>query len=174
MNEIDSLTLKLLTTKKRYNNYLANANPDKSAEIKEYKEKVQKNTWRIKKLIGRYLDNPETQISNEIDDMMESCFRTLFKHFEMQDFEEKCARHGYDATDSSEEEETRFSEPQFTGQAEEGEDEGEGECEKDEDEHEDEGQEEEEPKPKEKPNPTTYWGKKVNKISTLDNFVKRR
>ena len=101
MNEIDSLTLKLLTTKKRYNNYLANANPDKSAEIQEYKEKVQKNTWRIKKLIGRYLDNPETQISNEIDDMMESCFRTLFKHFEMQDFEEKCAKHGYDATDLS-------------------------------------------------------------------------
>jgi hypothetical protein len=164
MNEIDSLTLKLLTTKKRYNNYLANANPDKSAEIQEYKEKVQKNTWRIKKLIGRYLDNPETQISNEIDDMMESCFRTLFKHFEMQDFEEKCARHGYDATDSSEEEETLFSEPQFTGKAD-----GECECEKEEDEHEDEGQEEE-PKPK----PTTYWGKKVNKISTLDNFVKRR
>jgi hypothetical protein len=162
MNEIDSLTLKLLTTKKRYNNYLANANPDKSAEIQEYKEKVQKNTWRIKKLIGRYLDNPETQISNEIDDMMESCFRTLFKHFEMQDFEEKCARHGYDATDSSEEEETLFSEPQFKGQAD-------GEGEKDEDEHEDEDQEEE-PKPK----PTTYWGKKVNKISTLDNFVKRR
>jgi len=166
MNEIDSLTLKLLTTKKRYNNYLANANPDKSAEIKEYKEKVQKNTWRIKKLIGRYLDNPETQISNEIDDMMESCFRTLFKHFEMQDFEEKCARHGYDATDSSEEEETLFSEPQFTGQAEE--DQGE-------EDEEDQGEEDQgEPEPKEKPKPTTYWGKKVNKISTLDNFVKRR
>jgi hypothetical protein len=162
MNEIDSLTLKLLTTKKRYNNYLANANPDKSAEIQEYKDKVQKNTWRIKKLIGRYLDNPETQISNEIDDMMESCFRTLFKHFEMQDFEEKCAKHGYDATDSSEEEETLFSEPQFTGQA-EGEPQAEGEEGEDED-------QEEEPKPK----PTTYWGKKVNKISTLDNFVKRR
>jgi hypothetical protein len=166
MNEIDSLTLKLLTTKKRYNNYLANANPDKSAEIQEYKDKVQKNTWRIKKLIGRYLDNPETQISNEIDDMMESCFRTLFKHFEMQDFEEKCAKHGYDATDSSEEEETLFSEPQFKGKAE-----AEAEAE---DEDEDQEQEPEESKPKENPQPTTYWGKKVNKISTLDNFVKRR
>jgi hypothetical protein len=166
MNEIDSLTLKLLTTKKRYNNYLANANPDKSAEIQEYKEKVQKNTWRIKKLIGRYLDNPETQISNEIDDMMESCFRTLFKHFEMQDFEEKCAKHGYDATDSSEEEETLFSEPQFKGQP-QGEGEGEGEDQEEE-------PEDEKPKPKEKLSSTTYWGKKVNKISTLDNFVKRR
>lgn len=105
MNEIDLLTLKLLTSKKQYNHYLANANPEKSAEIEEYKEKVQKYVPRIKKLIGKYLENPETQTSNEIDDMIESCFKTLIKHFEMQDFEEKCA---VDATDSSEEEETLF------------------------------------------------------------------
>jgi hypothetical protein len=107
MNEIDLLTLKLLTSKKQYNNYLANANPGKSAEIEEYKSKVIKYVPRIKKLIGKYLENPETQTSNEIDDMLESCFKTLIKHFEMQDFEEKCAN---DATDSSEEEETLFQE----------------------------------------------------------------
>jgi hypothetical protein len=105
MNEIDLLTLKLLTSKKQYNHYLANANPEKSAEIDEYKEKVQKYVPRIKKLIGRYLENTETQTSNEIDDMLESCFKTLIKHFEMQDYEEKC---GDDAEE--EEEETMFGE----------------------------------------------------------------
>jgi hypothetical protein len=110
MNEIDQLTLKMLTSKKRYNNYLASANPEKSAEIEEYNQKVQKNVPRIKKLIGKYLENPETQISNEIDDVIESCFKILIKHFEMQDYEEKCANNNYDETDSSEEEETLFKE----------------------------------------------------------------
>jgi hypothetical protein len=104
MNEIDLLTLKLLTSKKQYNHYLANANPEKSAEIEEYKEKVQKYVPRIKKLIGKYLENPETQTSNEIDDMLESCLKTLIKHFEMQDFEEECA------VEEEEEEETLFGE----------------------------------------------------------------
>ena len=104
MNDIDLLTLKLLTSKKQYNHYLANANPEKSAEIEEYKEKVQKYVPQIKKMIGKYLENPETQTSNEIDDILESCFKTLIKHFEMQDFEEKCA------VESSEEEETLFGE----------------------------------------------------------------
>ena len=104
MNEIDLLTLKLLTSKKQYNHYLANANPEKSAEIEEYKEKVQKYVPRIKKLIGKYLENPETQTSNEIDDMIESCFKILIKHFEMQDFEDECA------VEKEEEEETLFGE----------------------------------------------------------------
>ena len=103
MNEIDLLTLKLLTSKKQYNHYLANANPEKSAEIEEYKEKVQKYVPRIKKLIGKYLENPETQTSNEIDDMIESCFKILIKHFEMQDFEEECH-------EEEEDEETLFGE----------------------------------------------------------------
>jgi hypothetical protein len=110
MNEIDQLTLKLLTSKKRYNHYLANADPEKSAEIEEYKEKVKKNVPRIKQLIGKYLENPETQTSNDIDDALENCFKLLIRHFEMQDYEDKCAKNNYDETDSSEEEESVFKE----------------------------------------------------------------
>jgi hypothetical protein len=141
MNEIDQLTLKLLTSKKRYNNYLANANPQKSAEIDEYNQKVKKYVPQIKKLIGKYLEDPETQISNEIDDILENCFKILIKHFEMQEYEEKCAKNNYDETDSSEEEETLFKE--------------------------EEGLEE-------KKKPKSYWGKNINKSSTLDHFIKKR
>jgi hypothetical protein len=156
MNAIDQLTLKLLTSKKRYNNYLANANPEKSAEIQEYNQKVQKYVPRIKKLIGKYLENPETQTSNEIDDMLESCFKTLIKHFEMQDFEEKCARHGYDATDSSEEEEMMFQAlDQEALDQEASDNEGDNE-------------------PPVKPKPNSYWGKNISKSSTLDHFIKKR
>ena len=143
MNEIDQLTLKLLTSKKRYNNYLANANPEKSAEIEEYNQKVKKYVPQIKKLIGKYFENPETQTSNDIDDVIESCFKLLIRHFEMQEYEEKCAKNNYDETDSSEEEETLFKE------------------------------EVEEAESVEK-KPNSYWGKNINKSSTLDHFIKKR
>ena len=104
MNEIDALTLKLLTSKRRYNNYLATANPEQSTQIQEYYAKVRKSSGRIKQLIGKYLDNPETETSNEIDELMETCFKTLLKHFEMQDFEDKCAKHNFDAVDTSSDE----------------------------------------------------------------------
>jgi len=158
MNEIDQLTLKLLTSKKRYNNYLANANPEKSAEIEEYNQKVQKYVPQIKKLIGKYFENPETQTSNDIDDALENCFKLLIRHFEMQEYEEKCAKHGYDATDSSEEEETMFKEEE--AEEEEAEEEAEAcesNCLKD-----------------KKTKPNSYWGKNINKSSTLDHFIKKR
>ena len=98
MNEIDLLTLKLLTSKRQYNHYLANANPEKSAEIEEYKQKVEKYVPKMKTLIGKYFENPETQTSNDVDDVIENCFKTLIKHFEMQDFEKE----------EEEEEETLF------------------------------------------------------------------
>ena len=152
MNEIDQLTLKMLTSKKRYNNYLANANPEKSAEIEEYNQKVKKYVPQIKKLIGKYFENPETQTSNDIDDVIESCFKILIKHFEMQEYEEKCAKHGYDATDSSEEEEILFKEEQEVEQE----------------------VEQEEEEVSNKPKPNSYWGKNINKSSTLDHFIKKR
>ena len=103
MNEIDLLTLKLLTSKRQYNHYLANANPEKSAEIEEYKQKVEKYVPKMKTLIGKYFENPETQTSNDVDDVIENCFKTLIKHFEMQDFEKKNSEE-----DEDEEEETLF------------------------------------------------------------------
>jgi hypothetical protein len=107
---------------------------------------------QIKKLIGKYFENPETQTSNDIDDVIESCFKLLIRHFEMQEYEEKCAKNNYDETDSSEEEETLFKEDE-----------------------EEEGEEEEGEEPVEKkPKPNSYWGKNISKSSTLDHFIKKR
>jgi rubrerythrin len=157
MNDIDALTLRLLTSKKRYNTYLATANPDKSAEIQEYYDKVSKNKRRMKEIIGKYLDNPETETNNEVDDMFETFFKTLLKHFDMKDYEDKCAKHGYDATDSSEEEESLFAKD------------------REEEEQEEEEQEEEEQEDSKPPLNTSFWGKKINKRSnTLDQFIIRK
>jgi hypothetical protein len=148
MNAIDELTLKLLTSKKKYNNYLANAMPDKSVEVRTFYDKVAKLRPRIQTLLGKYLDDPATQTTNELDDVIEQCLRVAVKHLEMRDYEDKCARKGYDETDSSEEEEVLFQTPDFQT-----------------------------PDDTETllPNTSSFWGGRVNKQqSSLDSFIRRR
>lgn len=148
MNALDELTLKLLTSKKKYNNYLANAMPDKSVEIQTFYDKVAKFRPRIQTLLGKYLDDPATQTTNELDDAVEQCLRAAVKHLEMRDYEDKCARKGYDETDSSEEEEVLFQTPDVQT-----------------------------PDDTETliPNTSSFWGGRVNKQqSSLDSFVRRQ
>ena len=166
MNEIDALTLKLLTSKKRYNTYLATANPDKSTEIQEYYDKIRRNKSRMKEIIGKYLDSPDTETCNEIDDMFENCFKTLLKHFEMKDYEDKCDRNGYDETDSSEEDEQLFA----PANADE-----ETACEEEEEAHDEEEQEQEHEQNKPTSN-ISFWGNNINKrgSNTLDKFIVKK
>jgi hypothetical protein len=157
MNAIDELTLKLLTSKKKYNNYLANAMPDKSVEVRTFYDKVAKLRPRIQTLLGKYLDDPATQTTNELDDAVEQCLRAAVKHLEMRDYEDKCARKGYDETDSSEEEEVLFQTPDFQTP--------------------DEPTDFQTPDDTETliPNTSSFWGGHVNKQqSSLDSFVRRR
>lgn len=150
MNAMDELTLRLLTSKKKYNQYLATAMPDKSAEIQGFYSKIAKYRPRIQTMLGKYLDEPTTQTTMDVDDAVEQCLRILIKHFEMRDYEDKCARKGYDETDSSEEEEVLFKE--------------------------DDAQEDVEDEPP-KSNAHSYWGASISKQqhqSSLDMFVRRR
>jgi hypothetical protein len=158
MNALDELTLKLLTSKKKYNNYLANMMPDKSAEVRTFYDKVAKMRPRIQTLLGKYLDDPATQTTNELDDVVEQCLRTVVKHLEMRDYEDKCARKGYDETDSSEEEVVLFGQAQDKASLE---DEASNEV----------SNEVEETSI----NTSSFWGGRVNKQqSSLDSFVRRR
>lgn len=153
MNAMDELTLRLLTSKKKYNQYLATAMPEKSAEIQGFYSKIAKYRPRIQTMLGKYLDEPTTQTTMDVDDAVEQCLRTLIKHFEMRDYEDKCARKGYDETDSSEEEEVLFKEDDAQ-----------------EDAH---GLDAEVPKS----NAHSYWGASISKQqhqSSLDMFVRRR
>ena len=159
MNALDELTLKLLTSKKKYNNYLANAMPDKSVEIQTFYDKVAKFRPRIQTLLGRYLDDPAAQTTNDVDDAVEQCLRTVVKHLEMRDYENKCAD---DETDSSEEEEVLF-----------------GQRVKVSDQRSLEASDQQASDPEESAketsiNTTSFWGGRVNKQSSLDSFVRRR
>ena len=105
MNEIDKLTLKLLTSKKKYNCYLETIEPDKSAEINEFYAKVKKYKQPILEMFEKYLEDPESQTANEVDDAIEYCLKSMVKHLEIRTQENKAAKNDYDEQDSSEEEE---------------------------------------------------------------------
>jgi hypothetical protein len=105
MNEIDSLTLKLLTSKKKYNCYLETIEPDKSAEINEFYAKVKKYKQPILEMFEKYLEDPESQTANEVDDAIEYCLKSMVKHLEIRTQENKAAKNDYDEQDSEEEEE---------------------------------------------------------------------
>ena len=158
MNALDELTLKLLTSKKKYNNYLAKMMPDKSAEVRTFYNKVAKMRPRIQTLLGKYLDDPATQTTNELDDVIEQCLRSVVKHLEMRDYEDKCARKGYDETDSSEEEVVLFGQASLDASL-------------DATDATDATDEVEETSI----NTSSFWGGRVNKQqSSLDSFVRRR
>lgn len=172
MNALDELTLKLLTSKKKYNNYLANMMPDKSAEVRTFYEKVAKMRPRIQTLLGKYLDDPATQTTNELDDVVEQCLRTVVKHLEMRDYEDKCARKGYDETDSSEEEVVLFGQASLDATDQASLDATDKANATDKADATDEAQDIEE---ETSINTSSFWGGRVNKQqSSLDSFVRRR
>ena len=148
MNDIDALTLKLLTSKKKYNTYLETVEPDNGAKIREYCDAVKTNKDRIKVLLAKYLDDPETQITNELDDSVESCLKELLRHLEARDRESKSARNDYDEQD--EEEEESFEEREESEERDSSEDKA------------------------NKAQQQSYWGNNVKRSTagTLDEFVK--
>lgn len=160
MNDIDALTLKLLTSKKKYNTYLGTVEPDKAFEIRKYCDAIHAKKDRIRALFDKYMEDPETQITNELDDSVECCLKELLRHLETRDREKKSARNDYNEKDESDnEEEEEFNDFNIDAFKKTSED----EC--------DETFEEEKPK-KEK---TSFWGKGVNRSSgTLDNFIKHK
>lgn len=150
MNDIDALTLKLLTSKKKYNTYLETVEPDNGAKIREYCDAVKTNKDRIKVLLAKYLDDPETQITNELDDSVESCLKELLRHLEARDRESKSARNDYDEQDEEEEEEESFEEREESEERDSSEDKA------------------------NKAQQQSYWGNNVKRSTagTLDEFVK--
>ena len=165
MNDIDALTLKLLTSKKKYNTYLETVEPDNAAKIRGYCDAIHANKGRIRALFDKYMEDPEIQITNELDDSVESCLKELLRHLDnpadKRDREKKSARNDYNEEDEEEEEEefNDFNIDAFKKTSED------DECFA--------TKEEEKPK-KEAKEKQSFWGKGVNRASgTLDSFVKK-
>ena len=174
MNELDALTLQLLSSKKRYNKYLESAQPNKANEIQEFYGKIRKYRSRILQTMEKYLDKPETQTTTDVDENIEACFKTLIRHYEILNKEQKSYLNDYDETDSSDDEANADAED------EDAEDEDEDAEDEDADANADASLYEaneilEEPKSK-PASSKSFWGNSVVKSgsTTLDAFIQKK
>ena len=91
MDAFAQLTLELFMNKTAYNRYVEQTDPDKHEEHKEYKQKARKYKDSILYITRQYLDNPDIQITSEMNDMFSDYCKTCIKYFELKDLEETCS-----------------------------------------------------------------------------------
>lgn len=87
MDEIDKITLELLTNKNQYNKYLSKEDPRKFREHQEYLEKIEKFKGKISNLSKQFLENPEKSFNLEMDEMFSIFAKTCIKYLEMRELE---------------------------------------------------------------------------------------
>lgn len=88
MEDIDQLTLELLMNKSTYQKYLSQTNPKRAEENRIYKSNLHKFSNNIMKLTSDYLSNPdEIQVTNEVNEMLDTFGKTWVKYFETKELE---------------------------------------------------------------------------------------
>ncbi len=109
MDEIDKITLQLLTKKVQYNKYLSKEDPTKFREHQEYLEKIAKFKTKILNLSKQFLENPEKSFNLEMDEMFSIFAKTSIKYLEMRELEmENLYNTEKDTENDTESEDTMF------------------------------------------------------------------
>jgi hypothetical protein len=90
MEDISKMTMELLMNKKSYSRYMENTDPIKYQQRQAYLKKVQKYKARILNLTRQYIENPDLQITTEMNHIFSEYTRIFIKYFEMKDLEESC------------------------------------------------------------------------------------
>ena len=107
-NDFDKLTIQMFSNKNHYKKYLAKTNPEKYGEQQEFLKKISKNHEKINTMFSSLLENPEKQITTDINESFEQFVKSCINHFHM---EKLSNLHDKDADDyeisSEEEEETQ-------------------------------------------------------------------
>lgn len=84
LNFVDDLTLQTFMNKSNYDKYLMKNNDQKYKEKLEYKNKLSSFKTSIIKIFNDYIDNPDLQISYELDDMFSQFSKSCIKHLEFE------------------------------------------------------------------------------------------
>lgn len=105
MNSIDKLTLELLINKSQYKKYMQKNNPAKYSENQVYLGKIQRYRNKIEYMFSTLIENPETQITSDIDRDFTHFVKTCIQYFELKEMENTSTDHNGDPLDD----ETMFS-----------------------------------------------------------------
>jgi len=84
---VDKVTLELLMNKNHYNRYISQTDPKKHLENLEHLEKIQKYRTTIIKMTDEFIDNPDKQVTTEVNEAFDLYVRTLLRHFECKRIE---------------------------------------------------------------------------------------
>jgi hypothetical protein len=84
---VDKVTLELLMNKNHYNRYLSQSDPKKHQEHLEHLDKIKEYKGWIINMTNDFLNNPNHQVTTEVNDAFDSYVRTLVRHFEIKKME---------------------------------------------------------------------------------------
>ena len=84
---IDDLTLQYLTNKTVYNKCLSTIDESKYNEVKRFHNKINDHKETILEITENYLNNPELQISSDLDNIFETFVKHCIRHIEMKKVE---------------------------------------------------------------------------------------
>jgi len=84
---IDKITLEMLMNKNHYSRYLSQTDPKKHQEHLNHLEKIRKYRSKIINATIDFLNNPEHQITTEVNDAFDHYVRTLIHHYECKEME---------------------------------------------------------------------------------------
>lgn len=81
---IDNITLELLMNKQKYQKYREHASCTNQYKNKQYNDDLHTYKCKIIKLTNELLNEPLTEISNDVNDAFEEYSKCLIRHFKME------------------------------------------------------------------------------------------
>jgi hypothetical protein len=84
---VDKLTLELLMNKNHYQRYISQTNPKRYTEIQEYHDNIELYREQIDNLTTDMLNDPQKQITTDVNEAFENYMKTLIKYFQMKKLE---------------------------------------------------------------------------------------
>jgi hypothetical protein len=91
--DIDELTLSLLMNQTHYRKYVAQNNPEQANLDNQTIHDNRKYRYKILEITANMIDNPDFQISTDIDRSFNAYTRQLIRHFKMKDFDKQNKYH---------------------------------------------------------------------------------
>lgn len=86
-SHIDDLTLELFMNKSMYNRYIEKTNPKKHQEQQEFLTKLNRYKHKILELTNTLVENPDKQITTDVNDIFNTYVKELVRYFEMKAIE---------------------------------------------------------------------------------------
>ena len=84
ISEFDKLTLQMFSNKNHYKKYLAKTDPVKYSAQQEFIEKIAKNREKINAMFSVLLENPEKQITTDINESFNHFAKACLNHFHIE------------------------------------------------------------------------------------------